>query len=421
MRWKPILGVLLSLAGLMASDHAMASGIVDTITQPYRDAGVTLAQSCLRYATDTFWLLAAIQFSGSSIKLALGQGDIQEWAAHIVRQILFVGIYAWIMQNFYHFSELIIDSFKQVATASTVSPSNVFQVGLKIASIMYANASVTHPISAIVYGVGALAISLCFGWLAALIIVALCESYILIAAGVLMTGFGGSEWTRDFANKALMMSMSVGSKIFIMYTLVDVGWTVMNSWTDLDYTQDTTVFEVLAGVVIYVLIVLQLPNLAQQFISGAATGSTAAEGIKSVTQAAATAALAATGVGMAGSAALKAASGAAEGAGTMTGAMGGAAGGGGGGGSGAGGMEAGGARMGGSTGSPAAQTGVALGQIGRALGKGLKSEVYGRMTGTGMRGGTVGGRVAHYIARNSETPPPLPTDNAQKTDENRIF
>ena len=425
MRWKSLLGVGLAVGGLLVTDHAMAAGIVDSIAQPYRDAGTTLAQNCIRYAADMFWLLAAIQFSASSIKLALGHGDIQEWAAHIVRQILFVGIYAWIMQNFYNFSELIIDSFKQVATASSVSPSNVFQVGLKIASIMYANASVTHPISAIVYGIGALSISLCFGWVAALIIVALCESYILIAAGVLMTGFGGSEWTRDFANKALMMSMSVGAKIFIMYTLIDVGWTVMNSWASLDYTKDTSVFEVLAGVFIYVMIVWQLPNLAQQFISGAATGSTAAEGLKSITQAAATAALAATGVGMAGAAAYKAASGAADGAGAMagagtTGAEGGAAGGAGGGGTGAGSTEAGAARMGGSEGSPAAQTGVALGQIGRALGQGLKSEVYGRMTGTGIRGGTLGGRVAHYIARSRETPPPQPANSGGPVEENRI-
>lgn len=423
MRWKFLLGIGLIVGVLLTTDHAMAVGIVDTITQPYRDAGTKLAQNCLRYAESIFWILAAIQFVGSSIKLALGQGDIQEWATHIVRQILFVGIYAWIMQNFYHFSQLIVDSFKQVATASSISPSNVFQVGLKISSIMYANASVTHPISAIVYGLGALSISLCFGWVAALVIVALCESYILIAAGVLMTGFGGSEWTRDFSNKALMMAMSVGAKIFIMYTLIDIGWTVMNSWTALDYTKDTAVFEVLAGVFIYVMIVWQLPNLAQQFISGAATGSTAAEGLKAVTQAAATAALAATGVGMAGAAAYEAA-GAAEGAGAMAeagaaGAEGGVSGGAGGGGTSAGSNEAEAARMGGSEGSPAAQTGVSLGQIGRALGQGIKSEIYGRMTGTGIRGGTLGGRVAHYIARSRSTPPPPPNNNGSE-EENHI-
>lgn len=423
MRWKSLLGVGLVIGVLFATKHAMAVGIVDTIAQPYRDAGTKLAQNCLRYATNIFWLLAAIQFVGSSIKLALGQGDFQEWAAHIVRQILFVGIYAWIMQNFYHFSELIIASFKQVATAHDVSPSNIFQVGLKIASIIYANASVTHPVAAIVYGFGALVIVLCFGWVAALVIVALCESYILIAAGVLMAGFGGSEWTRDFANKALMMSMSVGAKIFIMYTLIDVGWKVMDSWTALDYTRDTSVFEVLAGVLIYVLVVWQLPNLAQQFISGAATGSTAAEGIKAITQAAATAALAAIGMGMAGAAAYEAAS-TAEGASGMAGAgaagaEGGVAGGAGGGGTSAGSSEAGAARMGGTEGSPASQAGVSLGQIGRALGQGLKSELYGRATGTGIKGGTLGGRVAHYIARSKTTPPP-PPNNGDPAEENRI-
>ena len=46
-----------------------------------------------------------------------------------------------------------------------------------------------------------LIILFCFALIAAAIILALVESYIVLSGGVLLMGFGGSRWTKDFAVK----------------------------------------------------------------------------------------------------------------------------------------------------------------------------------------------------------------------------
>lgn len=418
--------IFFSLIGVgiccLASSQAFAdASIIDSITSQYKSACANIASKMLNYAQNIFWILAAIQFIATGIKLSLSGSDIQEWAASIVRQILFIGIYAWLMENSYDFSMKIVDSFRQAGNDTALHPANLFSVGLKIAEAVSAMATSWNPFNGALVAICAVFIIATFIWIAAQVVVTLCEMYILISAGVLMMGFGGSEWTKDFANKTLLLVVGIGAKLLIMELLISTGWDIMSQWGDITYKTNHDIFTVMAGVGVFALLVSQLPNMAQQFISGAASGAMPSSAMKNMAQMAASAAIGATGVGMA----YKAASSAAEGAGALagasgTGAEGGAAGGAGGGGSSAGSMEVGAARMGGSAGSPAAQTGVALGQIGRALGQGLKSEVYGRMTGTGIRGGTVGGRVAHYIARSRETPPLQPANSGGPTEENRI-
>ena len=459
---------LLCLVGVFSIDiHiSYASGFIDSIILPYKQASHNIASSVLIYAKRLFWILAGIQFIGSSIKIALQNGDIQEWAAHLVRQIIFIGIYAWLMENSFDFSMTIIDSFRHAASYNSIRPSGVLDIGMMIVNVISSNSSIFHPFDSVLYAIACIVIIIAFAWISALVVVALCEMYILIGAGVLLMGFGGSEWTRDFANKNLMMSMSIGAKLFIMEILINIGFEVMQQWANVDYSSNySNLWQVIAGSVVFVLLTMHLPNMAQQFISGAATGSTAAQGIRAMTQAAVTSALAATGVGMAGAAALKASGnslgasplatginalrnfgGANQSSMILSSKMGGQ-------GMGSkgiglqqigGGGSAGGddinqfnsASMGGSasnssstvdsssasnssstvdsssasnsssmkdfstnsnSASTASSVGSNLGKAARVMWQGLKQEATGRISGTGIRGGTIGGRVAQYI------------------------
>ncbi|MDI2113887.1 P-type conjugative transfer protein TrbL [Commensalibacter nepenthis] len=483
--------LLLSLFFLSYPAHA-ADDFLGAIVSPYEQASRTTATSVLVYAKNLFWILAGIQFVGSSIKLGLQGADIQEWAAHIVRQILFIGIYAWLMENSYTFSLDIIQSFRNAASSTELHPNNIFAVGFNIANAITKNSSIFHPFDSVLYAIACLILIISFAWISALVVVALCEMYILIGAGVLLMGFGGSEWTRDFANKVLILVVGIGAKLFIMQILINTGINIIDGWASWNYSGNyTAVWKAIAGSVVFVLLTMQLPNMAQQFISGAATGSTAAQGIKAVTQAAATATMAATGAGMAVQAASKAGQ-AASGAGIggssgglnpfsgsagqksnmvssskmggqagnnsskiglqqigksengqvknasniasqankSTGSSSGASNVAGGsadtgsvaggsadtgnvaggsadtgnvaGGSADTGSVAGGSANTGSVsqGTPAAKAGTAVNAMGKALWGGIKQEAYARMTGTGTRLGTTGGRIAQYIKDN---------------------
>lgn len=416
----------LSFHSAFAADTNYSSEIA-TI---YKSGAAQVASRALTYAKGLFWALAGIQFAGSSIRLGLQGADFQEWAAFLVRQILFIGIYAWIMTNSYEFGTDIVESFTQIAYNSTSHANGTFVAGLNIALQMFKQVTGLHPIDAIVYGIGSVIVVIAFAWVSALIVVALCESYVLVAAGVVLTGFGGSEWTRDIANKALMLAVSTGAKVYMMFTVTNIGWSLLERLGDEGYEQADAVYATIGALMIFVYLVYKLPEMLSAFISGAASGSTAAEGIKQVTQAAAMAALGGAGVAAASGALGSGAQSALSSLGQSV--SGGGAGGSFGPGASAASDAASAAQVGGDSGnassgtggaggtasgaklSPAGAAGAALGQIGRAVAQ----NAYGRMTGTGLHGGTLSGRLAAYMVRNNAPPPP-PADPPQSS-ENTI-
>lgn len=390
-----------------SSAYAVDLSYSSSIANVYKTGAAQVASQALTYAKGLFWALAAIQFSASSIRLGLQGADFQEWSAHLVRQILFIGIYAWIMQNSFTFGTDIIDSFVDVAYNSTSHANGAFDAGLKIADAMYHQVTAWHPIDAVVFGFGSLITICAFAWVSALIVVALCESYVLVAAGVILAGFGGSEWTRDIANKSLMLAVSAGAKVYMMYTVTNIGWNMIYNLSNQTYADSTSVFSTIGAILIFIYIVYKLPEMLSAFITGAVSGSTAAEGIKQATQAVALAAMGGAGVAAASGAMGAGAQGAMASLGQGV-AGGGAGAGAGGGAIGAGSDAAGAAQMGGtgaanaSKMSPSGRAGAALGQIGRAVAQ----NAYGKMTGTGIHGGTLSGRLTAYMVRNQAPPPP---------------
>ena len=74
----------------------------------------------------------------------------------------------------------------------------------------------------------AIVLIVCFGLITALYILTLVESYVVISAGVLFMGFGGSRFTKDFALKILVYAVSVGAKLFVLELLVGLGMQIFN-------------------------------------------------------------------------------------------------------------------------------------------------------------------------------------------------
>ncbi len=170
------------------------------------------------YALTLFWILATIDLTLTGIRLAVKGAEFGEWAAEFVNQILFIGFFLAVLKNSSTWAAAIVNSFRTAGSqavvasggTSMIAPSDVFSVGLALANKVMDQATVFHPGAAIVFALFALVLMVCFAIIAALLVVALVESYIVISAGVLFMGFGGSRWTKDFAVK-ISLSMRSAS------------------------------------------------------------------------------------------------------------------------------------------------------------------------------------------------------------------
>jgi type IV secretion system protein TrbL len=257
-----------------------ATNSFDSIINLYRQNAAKWEATLANYALTLFWILVAIDLTLTGIRLAVKGAEFGEWASELVSQILFIGFFFALLKNAPVWASAIVNSFRTAASqavvasggTSLIAPSDVFSVGLALASKISDGASLYHPLSSIVMVLFALVLIVCFAIIAALLIVALVESYIVISAGVLFMGFGGSKLTKDFAVKILVYAVSVGAKLFVMQLLIGLGQQVFNALAANFETNSVDVFVVIGSAIVMLALTWFLPQLIQGMINGTAMG-----------------------------------------------------------------------------------------------------------------------------------------------------
>ena len=63
-------------------------------------------------------------------------------------------------------------------------------------------------------------------------VVAMVESYIIVAAGIIFVGFGGSRWTAPYVERYIALGVATGVKIMLLYLLIGAGMDLSVTWMD---------------------------------------------------------------------------------------------------------------------------------------------------------------------------------------------
>jgi type IV secretion system protein TrbL len=147
---------------------------------------------------------------------------------------------------------------------------------LQIALKFVASISLWSPKASMGLFFTGLIILICFALIAAFMVMTLIESYIVISAGVLFMGFGGSRWTKDLALKIVMYAVSVGAKLFILHLMVALGMQVFASLGANVSTDNATLLGVIAVALVMLVLTWTVPDMVQSLINGTAFGNSGA-------------------------------------------------------------------------------------------------------------------------------------------------
>ena len=213
--------VIVLMLSLVPSDaYAQSAQVLDTLVDSFQTQSKQWEGAIKQAAISLFWILAAIEFSVSAIFLALQGAGAQTFAAELVKRILVVGIFYFILDSGSSICNAIVESLKQLAfNAGGVksAPSAIFNSGWNICQKILNEVSLWKDAGkAIVLCIAAFIIIVCFALIAAMMIVTLVEVAIVSYAGIILLGFGGSSFTKDYAVKYLTYAVSVGIKIMMM-------------------------------------------------------------------------------------------------------------------------------------------------------------------------------------------------------------
>jgi len=386
-RWCVATVAIAMLLALVASPSAGQDGsVLTTLQNQVTTAAKGWETSVMNAAKSLFWILATIEIGIASVWLALQAASLDSWFAELVRRIMFVGFFAFVLAQGPSFAKAVVDSLFQIgANGGTASPADVFNAGLAVATKM------SEKVQFGLFEDNALAISaafamivtvIAFSLVAALFVSVMVEMYIGLLAGMIMLGLGGSSYTKDFAIRYLVYAFSVGMKLMALVMISRIGSEVL-----IGLASEPTIGDgfqtalAIAGIAVVVFIIaMYVPNIVQGVVQGVSV-----TGGMEVIRHGGHAASFAAGTGF------LAAGGAAAGISAATS-----------------------ARSAGGSVAGAAMTGVTsgIGAAGRAAGSAAKDKVIGSPGAyAGSIMGLANAKLDHGLSRNtSVVPPPLQND-----------
>ncbi|WP_241356184.1 P-type conjugative transfer protein TrbL [Pseudomonas aeruginosa] len=268
---------------MAASDlsHADTSvqGLLDLVLQQSHQWSGKLYD----YAIRLFWLLASIQFIWTFMPLVMKQADFGEIVGELLRFVLVVGFFLAVMKYSVEWSSAIVDSFRDAAASASglgraLEPGDMLAVALDFGRTMVKGISVFSPAKGLLIAVCAILVLACFAFIAAFMFVTLVESYVIINASVLFFGFGGSQWTRDFAIAPMRFTVAIGAKLFVLTLIVGLIVQSAKQWLAA-YTNDEASLMTMVGLALVCCYLTKtIPDLIGGMISGTSMGGGSAIG-----------------------------------------------------------------------------------------------------------------------------------------------
>ncbi|WP_018240663.1 P-type conjugative transfer protein TrbL [Ensifer sp. BR816] len=223
-----------------------------------------------------FWILAAIEIGIAAVWLAIQAASLDSWFAELVRRIMFVGFFAFVLDQGPTFTRAVVDSLFQIgAGGGSASPAEVFDAGLRVASQMSQQAQfgVFEDNALAIAAVLAMGVVvICFSLVAAIFVSVMVEMYVGLLAGMIMLGLGGSSFTKDFAVRYLVYAFGVGMKLMALVMIAEIGSNVLLGLAQAPTAssdQFVTTLAIAGISVVVFIIAVYVPSIIQGVVQGA--------------------------------------------------------------------------------------------------------------------------------------------------------
>lgn len=264
--------VLLASAPALAQEGSVLTTLENQVVTAARGWETTVMDA----ARSLFWILAAIEIGIAAVWLAINAASLDSWFAELVRRIMFIGLFAFILDQGPSVSKAIVDSLFNIgASGGSASPADIFNAGIRVASKMSEQAQFglfEDNALAIAAVFAMVVVVVCFSLVAAIFVAVMVEMYVGLLAGMIMLGLGGSSYTKDFAVRYLIYAFSVGMKLMALVMIARIGSEVLLGLAEAPTaTTDQFITTLaIAGISVVVFIIsMYVPPIIQGVVQGA--------------------------------------------------------------------------------------------------------------------------------------------------------
>jgi type IV secretion system protein TrbL len=260
-------------------------GALDDFLTKFRgqvDAGFGLIQGDV---SATLATLVVISIVVTAILWAVDEN--QNVLASLVRKVLLVGFFAWLVTQWPTLTKTIVNGFAALGLKAgggamslsdfTTSPSKVVLSGVQVikALFLYVKQIAPGPIEffahidvVLMALIAAIGILIAFVILAIEIVVTIIEFHIVTLIAFVTVPFGVLTQTSFMSERAIGYVVSVGIKLMALAIVVSLGTAVFDSYTVSAAPDINEDVGLLLGAVVMVMLALKIPAVAGALISG---------------------------------------------------------------------------------------------------------------------------------------------------------
>jgi type IV secretion system protein TrbL len=273
--------VVAVVASASAAARAQAPSDVGGTFQLIGQAADAWIPVILKEATFLFYVLATLDFAWGAPQL-LRESDFMGLFIGLIKKLLVISFFYAVLVNGQVWIPAIVNSFAQIgANASGVpmaqSPSDIMAQGIQIVSDLFTKVSgtalFTQPGGAITTILMACIVLVSYIIITLHYVVTKLEAIIVMSAGYIFLGFGGSRWTAPYFERYISFCVSTGVRLMLIYLMLGVFRTVSNNWTAAmnGYTPDQPISQILPTLMSMLLFAFaswMIPKMAGSLAAG---------------------------------------------------------------------------------------------------------------------------------------------------------
>jgi type IV secretion system protein TrbL len=280
--WFGLAAACLALSAVIASAQQYGQAPGNLLDQ-YRALRPAWFAAVATAANRLFGLLALIEFAWTAAVLVMERTDLQGWTAGLIKRMMFVGAFYALLVNGPTWIPAIIDSFQIIGRnaaglSAGLSPGEVFLRGLDITNSLCSTASLSgffsNPAGAFALVLAGLINFLAFVVVSVHFMMAMVESYVVVGAGFLFLGFGGSRWTAPYVERYIALAVAVGVKIMVLYLLVGGGMSLSSGWAGRAGSISSSsnplleALDIVGGAIVFMALCWQAPKFTASLLGG---------------------------------------------------------------------------------------------------------------------------------------------------------
>lgn len=252
------------------SHAATDADFVSKLVKEFYAKTSTWEPTLKKYALLVFRWLVILEVCFLGIKAALNRDQVADIFKQFVMLLLAAGFFLAVINNYQAWSWNLINGLKQIGAelgASQTASDSPFLAGMKLVELILSKLSAWSPGNSVALLIAALVVIVCFALLSAQVVLIKCEAMIAMMAALILVGFGGSAFLRDYAVNAIRYVLSVAFKLFVMQLVVSIGVRFIESFnTATAELQD--IFVVIGASIVLLALVKSLPDVISGIISG---------------------------------------------------------------------------------------------------------------------------------------------------------